>query len=158
MRQSVEKGTRQALRAEGLGPSVERQFAGDQRGPALIALGNQFEQQRGAGLGQRAQRDAGNRLRSPLGTPNLNTVVGKPGAVQRFVMTGRCEAALPASTRFLQTAPPKPARQSRITLRLYSVFCREGSADMDSSGILTGLSAEPFGGNRSRSVNTLSTV
>jgi hypothetical protein len=43
----------QAFGAEGFGPFVERQVAGDHRGPALIALRDQLEQQFGAGLGQR---------------------------------------------------------------------------------------------------------
>jgi len=51
--QPVEKGAGQALGAEGFGPFVEGQVAGDQRGAALIALRDQFEQELGAGLGER---------------------------------------------------------------------------------------------------------
>lgn len=50
--QPVEKGAGQQLCSEGLGPFVERQVVGDERGTALIALGDHLEQQISAGLGQ----------------------------------------------------------------------------------------------------------
>ena len=50
MGQPVEERPGQAFGAEGLGPFLEGQVAGDQRGAALVALRDQFEQQLGAGL------------------------------------------------------------------------------------------------------------
>ena len=52
MGQPIEQRAGEALGAEGLGPLVERQVAGDQGAAALVALGGQLEQQLGAGLGE----------------------------------------------------------------------------------------------------------
>ena len=49
----VEERAGEALRAEHLGPLVERQVGGDQDRAALVALGENLEQQLGAGLGER---------------------------------------------------------------------------------------------------------
>ena len=51
--QTVEQGAGQPLGAECRCPLVERQVARDHRGPALVALRDQFEQELGAGLGER---------------------------------------------------------------------------------------------------------
>ena len=48
--QAVEQSAGQPLRSEGLGPFVERQVAGDERGAALVALRDHLEEQLGAGL------------------------------------------------------------------------------------------------------------
>ena len=53
MGETVEERAGQAFGAEHLGPFVERQIGGDQGGTAFIALAEHFEQQFGAGLGQR---------------------------------------------------------------------------------------------------------
>ncbi|CUH34252.1 hypothetical protein JSE7799_01047 [Jannaschia seosinensis] len=53
MCQPVEQCAGQAFGAEGFGPFVERQVAGDHRGAALIALRDQLEQELCAGLAQR---------------------------------------------------------------------------------------------------------
>ena len=45
MGQAVEESAGQPFGAEGFGPFVERQVAGDQRGAALIALRDQLEQE-----------------------------------------------------------------------------------------------------------------
>ncbi len=52
MGQPVEQGAGETFGAEDLGPFVERQVAGDQRGAAFVALRDQLEQQLGAGLGE----------------------------------------------------------------------------------------------------------
>ena len=49
----VEQSAGQPLGAEDLGPFLEWQVAGDQRGCAFIALTEGLEQQLGAALGQR---------------------------------------------------------------------------------------------------------
>jgi hypothetical protein len=51
MEQAIEERACETLGAESLGPFVEGQVAGDEGGAALVALGDQFEQQFGAGLG-----------------------------------------------------------------------------------------------------------
>ena len=51
--QPVEQRAGEAFGAEGIGPFVERQVAGDQRGTALVALADQLEEQLGAVLAQR---------------------------------------------------------------------------------------------------------
>ena len=48
MGQSVQQGAGQPLRSESLGPFVERQVAGDQRGAALVAPAEDFKQQFGS--------------------------------------------------------------------------------------------------------------
>ena len=50
--QPVEERAGQPFGAEGLGPFIEGQIAGDQRGAALLALGDHLKKQLGAGLGQ----------------------------------------------------------------------------------------------------------
>ena len=49
----VEQSAGQALGAEGFGPFVEGQIAGDHGGAPLVALRDQFEEQLGASLAQR---------------------------------------------------------------------------------------------------------
>ena len=51
--EAVEQGAREALRAEGLGPFIEGHVGGDEHRGALVALGDHFEEQLGAGLRQR---------------------------------------------------------------------------------------------------------
>ena len=51
--QPVEQCAGEALGAEGLGPFIEGQIAGNQGRAALVTLRDQLEQQFGAGLGQR---------------------------------------------------------------------------------------------------------
>ena len=51
--QPIEQCAGQAFGAEGFGPLVEWQVAGDHRGTALIALRDQLEQQFGAGFAER---------------------------------------------------------------------------------------------------------
>ena len=53
MGKAVEQYPGQALGAEGLGPFVEREVGGDERGAPLVALRDQLEQKLGAGLAQR---------------------------------------------------------------------------------------------------------
>ena len=53
MGETVEQCPGQALGAEGLGPFVEREVGGDERGAPLVALRDQLEQKLGAGLAQR---------------------------------------------------------------------------------------------------------
>src|SRR5690606_40499326 len=53
MGQPVEQCAGEALGAEGLGPFIEGQIAGNQGRAALVTLRDQLEQQFGAGLGQR---------------------------------------------------------------------------------------------------------
>jgi hypothetical protein len=55
----VEQRPGEALGAEGLGPFVERQVAGDQGRAALVALGDQLEQQLGAGLANPSVNETG---------------------------------------------------------------------------------------------------
>ena len=50
--QPVEQRSGAALGAEHLGPFVERQVAGDQRGASFVALGDKFEQEFRAGLAE----------------------------------------------------------------------------------------------------------
>jgi len=50
--QPVEQRAGGALGAERLGPFVERQVAGDQRGTSFVALGDKFEQEFRAGLAE----------------------------------------------------------------------------------------------------------
>ncbi len=51
--QPIEERAGQALGAEGFRPFIKWQVARDQRGPALIALRDQFEEQLCAGFGER---------------------------------------------------------------------------------------------------------
>jgi len=51
--QAVEQCAGQPFGAEGLGPLVEGQVAGDERCAALVALAEDLEEQLGAGLGER---------------------------------------------------------------------------------------------------------
>ncbi len=44
MSEPIEQGAGEALGAEHLGPFVERQVAGDHRGPALVAQAEDLEQ------------------------------------------------------------------------------------------------------------------
>ena len=50
MCQAIEDGAGEALRSEDLGPLVEWQVRGDDDRPALVALGDDLEEQLGAGL------------------------------------------------------------------------------------------------------------
>ena len=52
MGQAIEQRAGQTLIAEDAGPLVERQVGDDDGGAALIALADQFEEERGAGLGE----------------------------------------------------------------------------------------------------------
>ena len=52
MGQPVEERAGETLGPERLGPFVEGQIAGDQRGAAFVTLRDQFEQQLGPGLRQ----------------------------------------------------------------------------------------------------------
>lgn len=45
MGEAVEQGAGQAFRSEGLGPFIERQVAGNQRGAPFVALGDHLEEQ-----------------------------------------------------------------------------------------------------------------
>ena len=53
MGQPVEERAGEALGAKGFRPFIEGQVAGDQRGPALVALRDQLEEQLGTGFGER---------------------------------------------------------------------------------------------------------
>ncbi|RKF14574.1 MFS transporter, partial [Altericroceibacterium spongiae] len=53
MGQAIEERACETLGSEGFGPFVEGQVAGDQGGAAFVTLGDQLEQQFGAGLGER---------------------------------------------------------------------------------------------------------
>ncbi len=53
MGQPVEERAGEALGAEGFRPFIEGQVAGDQRGPTLVALRDQFKEQLGPGFGER---------------------------------------------------------------------------------------------------------
>ena len=51
--QTIEKRPSETFGAKGFSPFVEWQVAGDQRGSALLALGDQFKQKLGPGFAQR---------------------------------------------------------------------------------------------------------
>ena len=53
VRETVEHGPGEALGAEDLGPLIERQVAGDDDRPALVALAEHLEEQLGSGLRKR---------------------------------------------------------------------------------------------------------
>jgi hypothetical protein len=53
MGQAIEERACETLRSKGFGPFVEGQVAGDEGGAAFVTLGDQLEQQFGAGLGER---------------------------------------------------------------------------------------------------------
>jgi hypothetical protein len=55
--QAVENGAGEALRAEDLGPFVEGQVRGDDDRAALVALGDDLEEQLGAGLAERHEAE-----------------------------------------------------------------------------------------------------
>ena len=57
MGQAIRNCARETLRAEDTGPFIEWQVGGDDDGAALVALGDDLEQQPGAGLAERNEAE-----------------------------------------------------------------------------------------------------
>ena len=108
MGQAVQNGAGEAFRAEDLGPFIEWQVGGDDDRAALVALGDDLEQQLGAGLAERNEAEfvddqqvlAGQQLLQTLKAPFV-------GSLDQFVDQGgsRREANLQTLLAGRQSEP-----------------------------------------------------